>query len=395
METRWIQHLLGQHPEKFGRFLDQPDRYKLQVLITELIPNVSGAMEIDSTSHRLGAEYIYPASTIKLCSAIGALERLAEMRDRGAAISRQTPMVIHPLFADSVIEDHDDSNLGGNLAGGAPPGSITIDHCVRKIGLVSDNPAHNFLYEFLGHRGINERMWAYGLTSIRIRHRLSQHRTPIENMMTAQVDFQTSKGVLTVPTRTSTLEIPPESAATPGLNIGHAQMINGRVVDGAMSFATKNHAGLSDLQKLLLLIVRPEIMFADVPRRPRLDDSDRSALLQSLRQYPADSLSPRYAREQYPDAYGKFLLPGLVRVRPKQEWVMHNKCGQAFGFTLDNAHIRHGPTGRECAVAASIYTNDSGVMNIDGYDYQRDAFPFFADLGETIGRWMLGPRGKG
>ena len=102
--------------------------------------------------YRLGAEYFYPASTVKLFAAVAVLERLAELRrETGLPIDPDTPLVFHPRFADEELEEADESNLAG--------GRITVRHEIRKLFLVSDNRAFNRLYELLG-QDFGYRFWA-------------------------------------------------------------------------------------------------------------------------------------------------------------------------------------------------------------------------------------------
>ena len=52
---------------------------------------------------------------------------------------------------------------------------------MRKLFLVSDNPAYNRLLDLVGAAELNARMWAAGLSSVRLRHRLSETRSASEH----------------------------------------------------------------------------------------------------------------------------------------------------------------------------------------------------------------------
>jgi hypothetical protein len=112
-----------------------------------------------------------------------------------------------------------------------------------------------------------------------------------------------------------------------------------------------------------------------------------------MTQYPRESTDPCYPVEDYPDAYSKFLLPGIRRVLPSttsgERIEITGKIGRAYGFSVENAYVRHPGTGRAVFVTAAIYTNADGVLNDDLYEYGAVADPFFADLGELVARRWL------
>ena len=107
-----------------------------------------------------------------------------------------------------------------------------------------------------------------------------------------------------------------------------------------------------------------------------------------MSQYPGESGNPVYEIADYPDDYVKFLLPGLRRVVARDRLSIHNKVGQAYGFTTENAWVVDRRTGQGFFLAATLYTNEDGVLNDDNYEYDDVALPFLADLGEATARWV-------
>jgi hypothetical protein len=341
---------------------------------------------------RVDAEYVYPASTIKLGAAVTALQTLAELRaaaspaDR-ASIHAHAPLRYGACFTDERDEDRDESNLDTQR--------ITIAHDIRRIALVSDNPAHNRLYTFTGHRDINQRLWRLGLPSARINHRLARPDVPLDdNRRTGAVELLDTAGgrvVAQIPSRTSDLQINNQGIAGLTLGSAHIDPLTNARIDAPMDFTRRNRLGLRDLQRLLLLVVRPDLL--GLPGLPGVDEPDRLLLCDALWPTPGASSNPVYDAVAFPDHHVKWLLPGLLRVAPAADFATFNKVGRAFGFTIENAFVVHRSTRRAFVLTASIYTNDSGVLNADSYDYPRLADPFFADLGEAIARrlWAAGP----
>ena len=119
-----------------------------------------------------------------------------------------------------------------------------------------------------------------------------------------------------------------------------------------------------------------------------LSSADRAFLWSTLKELPRESSNPIYDPAEFPDDYVKFLLPGLERVVGGPVKI-YNKIGLAYGFTTENAYVV-GPDGRDFFLAATLYTNEDGVLNDDNYEYDEVSLPFLADLGEAVAREVWG-----
>lgn len=375
-----IPRLLGQKPERFGRLLDDPARSCVQILLT-----VPEGENLVTRGFRVDAEYVYPASTVKTFAAVAAMRTLRALAERRNSCEPDlgTPMQVWPLFDGQTLETRDPSSADG--------GVLCVGREIRKLALVSDNPAHNRLYELVGHRELHEMIWAAGLGSFRHRHRLSTHRTIAENLRTARVDFLARRGVLSVPERVSDLGLPANDQ--PGLLIGDRHVIDGRLVEGPMDFALKNRVGLLDLHRLMLALALPDHPAHGVDLGLHADD--RGFLIHAMAQTPRESENPWFDPAAYPDHFAKYLLPGAARVWPRDRVRVINKVGQALGFSLENAVVMDRQSGKWYALTASIYTNSSGTVGADTYDYATAAFPFFVHLGEAMTAWVDGRPGPG
>ena len=354
---------------------------RLQIVVGWLETGSDGRPALRQATYRADAEYFYPASSVKTFAAVAALETLAELRASTALpIDRNTPLAYHPLFAGEQLEDADASHLAG--------GRITAGHEIRKLAIVSDNESFNKLYELAGQDGLARSLARAGLTAPRIVHRLSEVRSAEENRRMPRIDLLGATFTHTLPERTTPALAPPP--AMRGLLVGAAYISGEQRVDAAMDFSAKNRISLVDLQRGLCKLVRPD---ADCGGGApfALGGEDRAFLLAAMAEYPRESADPRFDTAEYPDHWGKYLLPGLRRVLPQARWRIVNKVGRAYGFSIDNAWVEDRETGRGMFVAATLYTNADGVLNDDRYDYDEVANPFFAELGEAAGRWILAP----
>ncbi len=355
--------------------MESADEHRVQVLFAAVATDEKGRARLERRGVRVDREYFYPASSIKLCAAVAALERLGELRRKEPRLTVDTPLVIHPLFAGEEREERDPTNL--------ETGAFTLRHEIRKLFLVSDNAAFNRLYEIAGQQELADSLERAGLKSARVVHRLSEVRSEDENRRVPRIDFVIDGSVAaTLPERTSRLKI--ADLRSPGIKIGRARVEGSRTVEGPMSFARKNSISLVDLQSALARLVRPDLQQGGEPYA--LDDEQRDLLLDAASQYPSESRNPRYPRDQFPDSFVKFLLPGLERAAPKEQWRIANKVGRAYGFSVENAWVVHLPSGRGLFVAAVVYTNRNGVLNDGVYEYEEVADPFLAAVGEIAGR---------
>jgi hypothetical protein len=355
-------------------------RYRFQAVLGIVEERPGDRPVLVQHTFRAADEYLYPASTVKLFAAVAALETLAALRrDTGLAIDADTPLVFHPLFPGELREDTDPTNLVN--------GRFTVRHEIRKLFLVSDNEAFNRLYELVGPGGIAASLARAGITGGRIVHRLSEARSAAENLRLPRIDFAGEGFTYTLPERTAP-PLPPAPAEA-GLEIGDAYLTGDSRVEGPMGFAAKNRFPLASLQRGLCMVVRPDVDCGGPGFA--LDPADRELLVEAMGQLPRESANPVYDPVEHPDASTKWLLPGVRRVLPEERVRIHDKSGQAYGFTLDNAWVVDTATGQSFFLAAALYTNDDGVLNDDLYDYETVALPFFVDLGEAAARALLHP----
>ena len=368
-----LEAILHSHAGLQG-VIEDAHAYRLQVVLGLVEEGPEGPRLVQD-GFRLGSEYFYPASSVKLFAAVAALERLEELRrESGAQLDVDTPLVFHPLFEDELLEEADDSNLDG--------GRITVRHEIRKLFLVSDNRAFNRLYELVGQDRLAASLVRAGLTDARIVHRLSELRSAEDNRRFPRIDFVRAGVLHTLSERAS--EPLPAAPGVPRLLVGTGYVSAGATVEGAMDFAVKNQFPLAELQRGLCMVVRPEVDCGGPGFS--LSAGDRDLLLEAMGSYPSESANPVYDSREYPDDYVKLLLPGLERVVSRQRFRIYNKIGQAYGFSTENAWVVDRESGNGFFLAATLYTNEDGVLNDDDYEYESVAQPFLADLGEAAAR---------
>lgn len=370
----------------FGKLLDRSGELRMQVVVGKPVRVGKGHKShwrLVQDAYRLDAEYFYPASAIKLCLAVTALAELRQLGKKVHGLDRATPLAYLPLFGGR-RQDADPTSADGK---------ISLEWEIRKALVVSDNDAYNRLYEFSGHREANERMWAAGLPTVRIWHRLNSARTTEENLHTPRIELllgdpqAARRKRQSVPERISELELAPREVA--GLDVGDAYTSSdGKTrTEGPMDFREKNAVSLADLQRLLSAIVRPEVD-AGVHDLGILE-SDRIFLRAALAEDVA-ALNPKvWSGPDYEELDFRPSLAGVLRVRDRETLEFRGKAGRAYGFHVENAYYRDKKTGRAFFLAAAIYANKDGVVNDGIYEYAGVTEPFMKDLGEIFARAIL------
>lgn len=366
-----LDHLLLDLERTQPELMADAAGHRIQLVVTAV--DAEGR-RMETRSFGDPGRYFYPASSIKLPVALAALAWAEAQTDPRVPID--APLAFHPLFEDEVLEHQDPTH---------PQGFVTLAHEVRKVLFVSDNQGFNRCYELLGHEGTNRALIAAGLESARCHHRLSEFRSPEDQLRTPRIDVipLATLEVSTLPQRTSSMT--PRPHELEGLRIGRAHLARGERVEEPLDFSIKNAISARDLHECLISLVAPEQK--TIPGFT-LSKRARELCLRAMSLAPAQAGWPRYDRRNYPDDYVKFLTPGLRRVLPEGSFTLWNKVGRAYGFSVENAAIEHHPSGTLLFVTAVLYTNPNETLNDDTYAYEELADPWFAAIGESIGHWL-------
>lgn len=383
-DDRWLAERLAAHP-KIARLMKDPARYRLQVLVTVISPKGAPGPAMVEHGYRVDAEYVYPASAIKTFASVAALRKLEALRQEGHAVGLDTPLAYCEGKGRSLrCQTQDESNV--------EDGTITLGHEIRKMQLVSNNISFNRLYEFVGHRELNEDMWSLGFGSLRIHHRMYGVHDPLVQRTTPRVELRPTKGPskgkkVVVPARVSDLVLPPTEAGDARLGVGYIDDATGERVDEPLDFAGKNYVSVRDLHRLTLALNRP-----DLPGAPDLGltEADRKFLLQAMIEDPLTSKNPIYTDPHDSGLRYHTLIKGMMTVLPLERIHYAGKAGRAYGFHLDNAYIEDVKSGRAMVVTVVAYANANGVLNDNEYEYDGITRPLLKALGEVLGRVLLG-----
>jgi hypothetical protein len=365
-----LESLLLSQPERFSTVMKEADKYRLQVIYTQIDRDENNRAAFKSFTYRLDpGQYYYPASTVKLPAALLALEKLNKLDVTG--LSRDTTMLT------SVATDMQTAALTDPTS---PTGLPTIAHYIRKVLLVSDNDAFNRIYEFLGQKELNESLHEKGYDNTRIFHRLEVIRNIESNAATNPVSFVDGASVI-YEQEAQVSGIKYEADAP--ILLGRAEIVDGELLERPKDFSVNNEFALQDLHDLMQALIFPDDVAEE--RRFDLSDEDYEFVYRNMSAYPGESGIDAYSDPQvYPEGYIKFFMFGGSAEKVPDNIRIFNKPGDAYGFMTDCAYIVDYENGVEFLLAATLYTNDNETFNDDNYEYDEIALPFLRDLGLAI-----------
>lgn len=366
---KFLEELLKKNPELFGKVLENPAKYDVQILYTQINRDEKNRPLFKSYRYRLDKDrYFYPASTVKLPTVLLALEKINQLRKKNPALSIYTPMLTDSTgYQPGVRQDSTAEN-----------GLPSVAQYIRKILLVSDNDAFNRLYELVGQCELNSQLREKGYKNTRITHRLAIPLTPEQNRRTNAVQFVKGDTVVySQPAQVCDQTFRPEKPIQRG--VGYLK--DGALVKQPFDFTEKNFFSLEDQQDMLRAVLFPD----DVPVRTKFDltSDDYRFLYRYLSQLPRETKFPHYDSTYY-DSYAKFLVFGDAKSRMPASVRIFNKVGDAYGYMIDNAYIVDFEKNVEFLLSAVIYCNEDGIFNDNKYDYQTVGYPFLANLGRVL-----------
>ncbi|MEN9960205.1 MAG: hypothetical protein RL045_456 [Bacteroidota bacterium] len=370
--TNMLEKLLLSQPEKFKKLTDNPAKYRLQILYTQIDRDAKNKPHLTTYSYRTDSnEYFYPASTVKLAASVLAIEKLNTLK-----IKKETTFQTLKN-RPSQLEIKTDSSSASGLP--------SIEHYIKKILLVSDNEAYNRLYEFLGQRPFNESMAKKGFQGVRLTHRLQTPLPRLENQYTNPIQMIDASGKV-VYQQPEAFNDKPYSATSPIL-IGKGMMNDAGIIeDKPLDFSLKNAYPLQAQHEFLQRLMLPEAFPAK--NRFNLSKEDYQFLYRYMSMYPTESKEPNYTDEHA--TYCKFLYYGSEKNTPLNPSIrIFNKVGDAYGFLLDNAYVVDFDKKVEFIVTAVLLCNEDEIFNDEKYDYDSIGFPFFKNLGEVIYEYEL------
>ena len=367
---KWLDDLLrSKSSPLLQHILNNPERFQYQIIYTENNRDKHNVPKF--TNHYLHVDrnrYFNPASTVKLPTALIALEKMNKYKTN--RIDKYSAMFTDSSFSAQTVVKKDTS---------AENGLPSIANYIKKIFLVSDNDAYNRLYEFDGQQILNSRLWKKGYKDVRIVRRFVT-MTEEENRHTNTIKF-VKKGDTVFRQFPAYSKLDFDYSKQVFVGKAHYNRYDS-LINAPFDFTRHNNLPLEDLLQMLQSVMFPESV--SVSQRFHLTKEDLHFLYQYMSEYPFESKKPAYDTTEFFSSYTKFFLYKSGKQKPPSNIRIFNKPGWSYGFLTDAAYIVDFDTKTEFMLSAVIYVNRDGVLNDDKYEYNEIGYPFFKEVGEII-----------
>ena len=367
-----IKKILKDHPEFFKEVLADNQQKEIQIIYSQINRDKNNIAKFKSFSFNADKiHYFYPASTIKLPTAIFALEKLNELNIQN--LNLNTHLKIGKDFGKQTIVEEDTSSSDG---------LPSIANYIKKILLVSDNDAYNRLYEFVGRKEINEKLKRHGFNNSRIISRLSVGDSGENARYTNPFTFyDKSQEIYHQPQQFDSKDYP---LKLNGLLKGKGYLDgNDSLILKPFNFADKNAFALKDQHLMMQKLMFPE-SFPE-SKRFNLNPKDYEFLYTYMSRYPTDNIKPNYQNQDCYPTYCKFLFYGADKnISPNPNIRIFNKVGDAYGYTIDNMYFVDFENNIEFILSAVIQSNNNQIYNDNTYEYETICLPFLKNLGQMI-----------
>ncbi len=370
-----LNQLLREQEETVGNIIDDPEKYRVQILYTQIDRDETNKPSFRSFKFGVSPDaYFYPASTIKIFGAALSLEKLNNLNIKD--LDKDTFVAIDSSFSGQTAVLKDSTSASGRPS---------LGHYIKKLLVLSDNDAYNRTYEFLGQEALNENLRSKGYDKLRLTHRLSIPLSPEENRHTNSMRFYREDPGSPV-YKQSALISDKDYSAQSQILLGESYVQRDSIIASPMDFSKKNYCSVEELQKVIRSLIFPETMGDE--ERFDLTPEDLTFLRTYMSQLPRETLHPDYGEK--PDNYCKFFIYGDDNSATIPDHIrIFNKIGLAYGFSIDNAYIVDFEKNIEFLLTAVIYANANNTLNDGNYEYDTVSFPFLAELGRIIYNYEL------
>ena len=289
-----IERVLNKNIPELSDVLINKEKHEIQILLSQIKRDKTGNISFIEDSFQLNEnKYFYPASTAKLPISILALQKIKSLRDQGIPINANTPFLIKNTKGEIII-DKDSTNINGE---------VTISHLIKKIFLVSDNDAYNYLFDFLGRDYINKELIKRGLKQTKIYHKFLFGADNINTWEFTFIDENRNE-IFNQSSISSKYILEPHKLE--GVLKGRGYISSGELVNEPMNFDQKNRISIRDLQGILKRIIFPKEFNKE--ERFELEDTDYKFLRYWMSRTTLESNYPNYNDKEYWDSYCKFLF---------------------------------------------------------------------------------------
>ncbi|MCL1816256.1 MAG: class A beta-lactamase-related serine hydrolase [Clostridiales bacterium] len=346
----FLNDLMENRREIFGKMLDDPAEYEIQILFTQIFRNINNQPMFSSAAYQVDAKYyFYPASVVKMAIAALTLEKLNSLphADRKCKLS-----------------------VANNKNGSPGRSGSTVEKYIYNMIVYSDNIAYNKLYDFLGQEYINEALRAMGYEDCQIVRRFDSPTSAAMDRINYPWELRNEQGELVERCGAITNEniyTLRDRDDMDGLLRGKAYRSSSRgKISAPKEFYDYNYMSIEVMQQILKSLIFPL----------EVEDSARFVISMDDREFLLNCMKGHSTFHKY------FIYGDDGEVEPNIE--IYNKTGTSYGNIIDNAYIIDSENNIEFMLTAVIYVNPNGVIGDGSYSYEKTGIPFLKELGLAV-----------
>jgi hypothetical protein len=363
--------LFARHADSFDSIISHKRDYRLQILYTRIDRDVDNIPHLTTYSYDADSYYYYCASMVKLPAAVLTLEKVNNL-------AAYRVDMLDSLGIDSIgctELNHESMMLGTPYS--------CLGHYIKEMLMLSNNHAFSPVYDFLGQRYFQDRLHEIGCSSAVIANRFANCDT-ISNRLCDPVslyDRHSHQLKYSQPCINNDRRQFYNGDLDPQVGIGYIG--GGGLVNLPKDFRFSNYIALSDLHRLLTMVMLP--VTQQTSERLNLTRRDYQYLYKCMGMFPRESAYPKLDSIHYPDMYMKYFMgaDSGVYVMPDNIRIF-NKVGQAYGFMTDCSYVVDTLNKVEFFLSCSMYLNADGILNDGIYEYDQVGYPFFHNLFNAV-----------
>lgn len=371
-----LEAIMASDAPQIKKIVDNLPKHEVQILYTQIDRDEQGNPVFTEHGFQLDSmQYFYPASTAKMPVAVLSLQKLNELKRNGKDISKESPFTISSYDNTQVLVEKDSTEENGKL---------TTAHLIKKIFLVSDNDAYNYLFDFLGRDYVNEQLQSKSIGPAHINHKFLYGA---DNSQTWPMLFSSHDSISYVQQGIQS-QVDRHSLPLKGIIKGVGYTDNdGKLFNEPFDFTEKNYFSIQGLNKIMKAIIFPE----SLPENERfgLIEEDYEFLRFWMSRNALESEYPNYNDGEHWDSYVKFFMYGDTKQPMPKNIRIYNKVGMAYGTLTDVAYIQDKENDVEFILTATVHINENGIFNDGIYEYDELGLPFLAELGRQVYQYEL------
>jgi len=343
------------------------EQYRFQFILMEIsdLEPYGPLIELHDYST---SDYFYPASMVKLPTALATLEKLTE----------------DSLSIDAWLKINRDQHCGNmKYIEQTEKQRLTFRQMIEELMIVSDNHHYNALYHYVSPQVLNDKMKARSIEKSKIYKPFTGCEMPLNLFTNSSVAIDPNgRKVVQDSARIELEDFAKLYSYDDELLLGSKHEYRREIVDGPYDFNYNLEYPLWDIQKTMLGVFAPQSLAEE--NQWNIDSTKLEFLQETMLRSPK-TLGGDFARKpkDYPDNLYKYIIHGDAN--PKYKNVKtYSKIGISYGFVTESAYVVDPDSGKKFLLTASIYVNANDTVNDGDYEYDEVARPFLAKFSQLI-----------